>query len=160
MQRGVGANTEIVRTPGSVVCAPHAQAAKSVPAEDLARGKAQAKLAALGAYEARATAVDDLARQATGTGKVATLAETLAAIDKVTGDDVVRVRLRGRDRRSACARAKPRGEKLTWPDQPTLRWPRGGAHAHQAAGAALKSKPTAVAYGDVQLVPTVASLGL
>ena len=61
-------------------------------AADLARGKAQAKRAALSAYDTRAGTIAELARQATSPGKARLLGDTLAAIDKVTTDDVLRVR--------------------------------------------------------------------
>lgn len=68
------------------------QAAKEVSAADLARGKAQAKQAVLSAYEARGSAVEDLVRQATGAAKVEPVSDVLAKLDKVTADDVVKVR--------------------------------------------------------------------
>ena len=68
------------------------QAAKEVSAADLARGKAQAKQAVLSAYEARGSAVEDLVRQATGAAKVEQVSDVLAKLDKVTADEVVKVR--------------------------------------------------------------------
>jgi hypothetical protein len=129
-----------------------------VAAADLARGKAQAKRATLASYEVRGAVVEDLARQATGTGKVRSLQETLAALDRVTAADIMRVRTTPPARvdidgetesTCVCVGAVPMTVGAKWP-----------VAVVQVATAALKSKPTAVAYGDVHEAPLSVGLGL
>jgi len=128
------------------------QAAKEVSAADLARGKAQAKQAILSAYEARGSAVEDLVRQATGAAKVEPVGDVLAKLDKVTADDVAKVRAGVPGVVGTAGRADANRPRRAPRDPPLA-----GA---QAAAAALKSKPTAVAYGDVHEAPLSVSLGL
>jgi len=109
--------------------------ATAISAEDLARGKAQAQFTVASSYESNAGAIDNIALQASGSYKSS--ADLVAAIEKVTAADV-----------SAAAKkvclsfldVKIKSKiSLFLPLQ------------------LFKSKPSAVAYGDVVNAPFAAS---